>query len=189
MSFQLAFPDDDHPPAQAAEAADVPAVVGHVPREFFGPVLLVALGGGHMGAVGGLWFMVGRPSTMKQQRLNSKGVNEYHGHNAKGNTEDTLFDIVVLPKIMGTAKKLDIFGSVGSATFREGDDMVEMEVHSGTTFSAFATIAFPYFQFNAGGNDSTMGGFLWNGNLEVFFTFDGDQLKFEDFPAMGSRSP
>lgn len=46
MSFQLAFPYDDHPPAQAAEAADVPAVVGHVPREFFGPVLLVALGGG-----------------------------------------------------------------------------------------------------------------------------------------------
>ena len=52
MVFQLAFPDDDHPPAQAAEAADVPAVVGLVPREFLGPVLPVALGGGHeMGLV------------------------------------------------------------------------------------------------------------------------------------------
>lgn len=52
MLVQLAFPDDDHPPAQAAEAADVPAVVGHVPREFFGPVLPVGLGGGReMGLV------------------------------------------------------------------------------------------------------------------------------------------
>ena len=34
-----------------------------------------------------------------------------------------------------------------------------------------------------------MGGFLWNGNLKVFFAFDGDQLEFEDFPTMGSLAP
>lgn len=65
MSFQPAFPDDDHPPAQAAEAADVPAVVGHVPREFFGPKLPVGLGGG-----GALATLVPVPET---------AVDEDHG--------------------------------------------------------------------------------------------------------------
>mgnify|MGYP001099814085 CR=1 FL=1 len=43
---ELAFPDDGHAPAQAAEAADVPAVVRNVPGELLRPELPVALGGG-----------------------------------------------------------------------------------------------------------------------------------------------
>ncbi len=46
MVFQLAFPDDDHPPGQAAEAAGVTAVVADMPREFFHPELPVGVGGG-----------------------------------------------------------------------------------------------------------------------------------------------
>lgn len=46
MVFQLAFPDDDHPPAQAAEFSGVLLVVADIPREFLHPELPVGLGGG-----------------------------------------------------------------------------------------------------------------------------------------------
>jgi hypothetical protein len=53
--LELALPDHQYLPVHAAEAAEVPAVVGDVPRELVGPELPVAffLGGAPMGAVGG----------------------------------------------------------------------------------------------------------------------------------------
>ena len=43
---ELAFPDDGHVPAAAAEAAQVLAVVRDIPREFLRPEFPVGLGGG-----------------------------------------------------------------------------------------------------------------------------------------------
>ena len=43
---ELAFPDDDHAPAQTADTGDVFLVVGDVPREFVRPEFPVGLGGG-----------------------------------------------------------------------------------------------------------------------------------------------
>ena len=47
----MAFPDDSHAPAEAAEAAEMLAVVRDVPRELVGPEFPVALGGGRHLAV------------------------------------------------------------------------------------------------------------------------------------------
>ena len=62
---ELAFPDDQNLPAQAAEAADVLPVVRDIPRELLRPESPVALGGG-----GTLATLVPVPETaMDGQRL------------------------------------------------------------------------------------------------------------------------
>ena len=125
----------------------------------------------------------------KQPWTKITAQEEHSPQRAQRSTECRLFDLVVFLDVVGTTKKLDIVGGVGSAAFGERDDVVEVKVDGGSAFHAFPTVAFPDFLFHNGWDDPAMGRLSRDGNLEVFFALNGDELEFEDLSAVRCFTP